>query len=128
MIKQRYGRIVLTSSISGPKVAWPNGAHYTASKAGMNGFMITAAVELAKYGITVNAVEPGNILTEGMGDLSGSWIDNMRKAVPMGRLGTPEDIAFAALFLASDESRYVTGQGIVVDGGQILPESHFQDY
>ena len=92
--------IVLTSSISGPKVAWPGGAHYTASKAEMNGFMITAAVELAKYGITVNAIEPGNILTEGMGQLDDTWVDNMRKGVPMGRLGTPDDIARVALFLA----------------------------
>lgn len=125
MKKQKYGRIVLTSSISGPKVGWPGGAHYTASKAGMNGLMRTAAVELARHNITINGVEPGNILTEGLEETGEEWMRGMERAIPMGRLGTAEEVAYAHLFLASDEARYITGQTIVVDGGQILPESPF---
>jgi 3-oxoacyl-[acyl-carrier protein] reductase len=124
MRAQRYGRIVFTSSITGPIVGNPGLAHYSASKAGMEGFIRTAAIECAADGITINAVEPGNILTEGLaGTLGQKHIDAMTAAVPMGRLGEPIDIAWAALFLAGDESRYITGQRIVVDGGQTLPET-----
>ncbi len=123
MKKQKYGRILLTSSISGPTVGWPGGTHYTASKAGMNGFMKTAAIELATYNITVNAVEPGNIVSEGLNEMSEEHIKNISSGIPMGRLGTPEDVAYAHLFLASDEASYITGQSIIVDGGQVLPES-----
>lgn len=123
MKKQKYGRIVLTSSISGPKVGWPGGAHYTASKAGMIGFMKTVAIELARSNITVNAVEPGNVISEGFDELGEEHRDKITSGIPMGRLGTAEEIAYAHLFLASDEARYITGQSIVVDGGQVLPES-----
>lgn len=128
MKKQNYGRIVFTSSISGPRVGLPGASHYTASKSGMNGFMNTIAIELAKYKITVNAVEPGNIMTEGLADLTEDHIKKMTRAVPLGRLGKPEEVAKAHLFLASDEAEYITGQSIIVDGGQLLPESHFLDY
>jgi 3-oxoacyl-[acyl-carrier protein] reductase len=124
MRAQRYGRIVLTSSITGPIVGNPGLAHYSASKAGMEGFIRTAAIEVAAEGITINAVEPGNILTEGLAATLGEkHIAAMTAAVPMGRLGEPIDIAWAALFLAGDEARYITGQRIVVDGGQTLPET-----
>lgn len=123
MRAQRYGRIVFTSSITGPIVGNPGMAHYSASKAGMTGFIRTAALECATDGITVNAVEPGNILTEGLaGTLGERHIRGMTASVPMGRLGAPIDIAHAALFLAGDESSFITGQSIVVDGGQTLPE------
>lgn len=128
MKSQGHGKIVITSSISGPQTALPGFSHYTASKAGIAGFIRTAAVELAKYKINVNAVEPGNIMTEGLDDLGEEHIANMVRAVPLGRLGTPKDIANAILFLASDEASYITGQSIIVDGGQTLPESHFSDY
>jgi 3-oxoacyl-[acyl-carrier protein] reductase len=124
MLEQGKGRIVITSSITGPRVGNPGLAHYSASKAGVNGFIKTAAIELARSGITVNAVEPGNILTPGMTDVLGAdYIRDQERSIPMGTLGTPEDIAYAMLYLASDEAAYVTGQSIVVDGGQILPES-----
>ncbi len=123
MKKQQYGRIVFTSSISGPRVGWPGGAHYTASKAGMNGFMKTIAIELAKDNITVNAVEPGNVLSEGLEEMTEEHQEKIASGIPMGRLGTPEEIAYAYVFLASDEASYITGQSIIVDGGQILPES-----
>lgn len=123
MKKQQYGRMLFTSSITGPHVTSPGHGHYSASKAGINGFIRAAALEFSGYGITVNGVEPGNILTEGMKEhRSPEFIRNMAEAVPLGRLGTPEDVANAFLFLASDEAAYVTGTTIVVDGGQLLPE------
>jgi 3-oxoacyl-[acyl-carrier protein] reductase len=124
MLEQGRGRIVITSSITGPRVGNPGLAHYSASKAGVNGFVKTAAIELARSGITINTVEPGNIMTPGMTDVLGAdYIRDQERSIPMGKLGTPEDIAYAMLYLASDEAGYVTGQSIVVDGGQILPES-----
>lgn len=125
MKKQNYGRIVVTSSISGPQVGLPGYSHYTASKSGISGFIKTAAIELAQHNITINAVEPGNIFTEGLEEVGAEHIERMKKAIPMGRLGTPEDIGLATLFLASDDAKYITGQSLVVDGGQILPESSF---
>ena len=117
------GRVVLTSSITGPVTGYPGWAHYGASKAAQLGFMRTAAVELAHRGITVNAVLPGNIVTEGLTDLGADYRAAMEATVPMRRLGSVEDIGYAALFFASAEAAYVTGQAIVVDGGQVLPES-----
>jgi 3-oxoacyl-[acyl-carrier protein] reductase len=125
MISQLYGRILVTSSVTGPKTAIPGQAHYAASKAGINGFIRTAALEFARYNITVNGIEPGNILTETLMELGEDHVKGMEKSIPMGRLGKPEDIAYAMLFLASDEAEWITGITIVVDGGQILPESKF---
>lgn len=123
LTKAGAGRIVLTSSITGPITGYPGWAHYGASKAGQLGFMRTAAIELAPKNITVNAVLPGNILTEGLGDNGPDYIAAMEASIPLKRLGTVDDIANAALFLASEEAGYITGQTITVDGGQILPES-----
>ncbi|HVI29284.1 3-oxoacyl-ACP reductase FabG [Hansschlegelia sp.] len=117
------GRIVLTSSITGPITGYPGWSHYGASKAGQLGFMRTAAIELAPFGITVNSVLPGNIMTEGLDGLGQDYLDKMAASIPMKRLGSVDDIAAAALFFASDAAGYVTGQTIVVDGGQVLPES-----
>lgn len=128
MKKQNRGNIVVISSVSGPQTAYPGYSHYTASKGGVSGFIKTAAVELAKYHININAVEPGNIISEGFNLLGEEHKNNMLRAVPLGRLGTAEDVAYAALFLASEEASYVTGQSIIVDGGQTLPESHFSEY
>jgi 3-oxoacyl-[acyl-carrier protein] reductase len=118
------GRIVLTSSITGPITESPGWSHYGASKAGQLGFMRSAALELAPFNITVNAVLPGNILTEGVEGLGAEYIARMKSAIPAGRLGSVEDVAYAVLFLASEEAAYISGQTIVVDGGQVLPESH----
>lgn len=117
------GRVILTSSITGPVTGYPGWAHYGASKAAQLGFMRTAAVELAHHGITVNAVLPGNIATEGLADLGEDYRRAMEGTVPMRRLGSVEDIGYTALFLATAEAAYVTGQAIIVDGGQVLPES-----
>lgn len=121
--KSSQGRIVLTSSITGPVTGFPGWSHYGATKAGQLGFMRTACIELAKYGITVNAVMPGNIVTEGLEGLGEDYLKTMAASIPLKRLGQVEDIGYAALFFASKEAAYITGQTIIVDGGQILPES-----
>jgi 3-oxoacyl-[acyl-carrier protein] reductase len=121
--KSDQGRIVLTSSITGPVTGFPGWTHYGATKAGQLGFMRTACIELAKYGITVNAVMPGNILTEGLIGMGEDYQKTMAASIPLKRLGSVEDIGYAALYFASKEAGYVTGQTIIVDGGQILPES-----
>lgn len=122
--KARGGRILFTSSVTGPNVVMPGTAHYAASKSGMNGLIRTAALEYARENITVNGVEPGYILTEAMKALgSEEELQQMAQCIPIGKLGMPRDIANAMLFLASDEAAYITGQTIVVDGGSTLPES-----
>lgn len=118
-----HGRVILTSSITGPITGYPGWSHYGASKSAQLGFMRTAAIELAPLGITVNAVLPGNIATEGLADLGPEYRKAMEMSIPQRRLGEVEDIGNAALFFATDEAAYVTGQALVVDGGQILPES-----
>ena len=112
-----------TSSITGPFTGFPGWTHYGASKSGQLGFLKTAAMELSRYNVTINAVLPGNIATEGLADLGQDYLDTMAASIPLKRLGDPEDIGNAALFFASKEAGYITGQTIVVDGGQILPES-----
>ncbi|CAN5463568.1 3-oxoacyl-ACP reductase FabG [soil metagenome] len=121
--KSDQPRIILTSSITGPVTGFPGWTHYGATKAGQLGFMRTACIELAKYGITVNAVLPGNIVTEGLIGMGEDYAKTMAASIPLKRLGTVEDIGYAALYFASKEAGYVTGQTIIVDGGQILPES-----
>jgi 3-oxoacyl-[acyl-carrier protein] reductase len=123
MKARKQGRIVITSSITGPITGFPGWSHYGASKAGQLGFMRTAAIELAPWGITVNAVMPGNIRTEGLDGLGADYIASMEASIPQKRLGSVADIANAALFFASEEAGYITGQTIVIDGGQVLPES-----
>jgi 3-oxoacyl-[acyl-carrier protein] reductase len=119
----RHGRIILTSSITGPITGFAGWAHYGATKAGQLGFMRSAALELARSGITVNAVLPGNIMTEGLDELGDDYLASMEAAIPLGRLGSVADIANAALFFASAEAGYITGQTLVIDGGQTIPES-----
>ena len=117
------GRVLLTASITGPITGFPGWSHYGATKAGMLGFMRSAALEFARHGITINAVMPGNIMTEGLDDVGEEYLATMTRSIPMGRLGEAEDIGYAMLFLASHEAKYITGQTLVVDGGQTLPES-----
>ena len=117
-----HGRIVLTSSITGPITGYPGWSHYGATKAAQLGFLRTAAIELAPKGITINAVMPGNIETEGLDELGPDYRATMESMIPQRRLGKVEDIGNAALFFATDEAAYITGQTIVVDGGQVLPE------
>jgi 3-oxoacyl-[acyl-carrier protein] reductase len=112
MIKARYGRIVNVASVVGPR-ANAGQANYAAAKAGLIGLTKTVAAEVAKRGVTVNAVAPGFIATEMTEDLPDSILD----AVPAKRVGTPEEVAAAVRFLASDAAGYVTGSTLFVDGG-----------
>lgn len=115
------GRLLYTSSIIGNHQALPGVAIYGASKAGINGFIRHAAYEVAADGVTVNGVEPGFILTDRYNEaLSAEQLAENSRYIPSGRPGTPEDIAHAFLFLASPEARHITGQTIIVDGGQSL--------
>lgn len=124
LLSKPGGRILATSSVTGPRVAYPGLAHYAASKAGVNGFIRAAALELASKGITVNGVEPGMIRTPAMSNLGDVQLNSdIARGIPLGRLGEAADIAAAMLFLASGAASYITGQTIVVDGGLILPES-----
>ena len=97
--KSSQGRIILTSSITGPFTGYPGWSHYGATKAAMLGFMRTACIELARYGITMNAVLPGNIYTEGLGDLGEEYLATMAASIPMKRLGSVEDIGNGAQIL-----------------------------
>jgi NAD(P)-dependent dehydrogenase (short-subunit alcohol dehydrogenase family) len=96
---------------------YPGWSHYGASKAAQLGFLRTAAMELAPSGITINAVLPGNVFTEGLDGLGQDYLDGMTASIPQRRLGSTADIGYAALFFASDEAGYITGQTLVVDGG-----------
>jgi 3-oxoacyl-[acyl-carrier protein] reductase len=117
------GRVILISSITGPITGEVGSSHYGASKAAQLGFMRGAAIELAPMGITVNAVLPGNVMTEGLAVLGERHHARMLASIPIGRLGEAEEIGHAVLFLATDEASFITGQTLVVDGGQVLPES-----
>jgi 3-oxoacyl-[acyl-carrier protein] reductase len=122
MRERGYGRIVLTSSITGPIVGAPELSHYAASKAAILGLMRSAALELVGDGITVNAVQPGNVRTPGIEAFGSEFIAGMVKSIPMQRLAEPADVGWAVRFLASEEAGYITGQTLVIDGGQVLPE------
>jgi 3-oxoacyl-[acyl-carrier protein] reductase len=123
LLKVRGGRVVITSSVTGPRVAMLGAAHYAAAKAGVNGFIRSAALELALHDITVNGVEPG-FVAKPHGRLSqGTTKTQLVREIPLGTAGKPDDVAYAMLYLASDEAQWVTGQTLVVDGGMTLPES-----
>lgn len=121
--RQGQGCVLVTSSVTGPRVAYPGLSHYAASKAGVNGFIRNAALELAADNVRVNGVEPGMIATPAMANLGDAQQNEaIASRVPLGRLGQASDIASAMLFLASDLAAYITGQTLVVDGGATLPE------
>ena len=119
MLKQKFGRIINIGSVVG--IMGNTGqANYVASKAGLMGLTKSSAQELAKRNITVNCIAPGLITTDMTKNLSEDLKSQMKNSIPMGRFGTPKDVAALALFLASDESGYITGQTITVDGGMVM--------
>jgi 3-oxoacyl-[acyl-carrier protein] reductase len=118
MLTRGWGRVVMVSSVTGPLVTNPGSAGYSAAKAGMDGLMRAIAIEAARSGVTVNSVAPGWIAT-------GSQTPEEAVAgrnTPVGRSGTPEEIAAAVAFLASEGASYLTGQSIAVDGGNTIQE------
>ena len=119
MMRKRYGRIVNISSVSG-QAGQAGQTNYSASKAGLIGLTKAMAREVASRGIAVNAVAPGFIPTALTNDLPNELKEYILSATPMGRMGTPEEIAFAVAFLASDEASYITGQVLGVDGGMVM--------
>ena len=131
MIGNKYGKIVNLSSVTGPMVADSGEVAYATTKAALLGFTKSLAMELVSNNINVNAIMPGYIMTpmvEGIAKETnpndpGSVVNGIAAGIPMGRLGTIEELGELAAFLASDESSYITGQGIVIDGASTLPET-----
>ncbi|MFT6288280.1 MAG: 3-oxoacyl-[acyl-carrier protein] reductase [Alcanivorax sp.] len=117
----RRGSIICLSSIAGPSVGWGNHVPYAAAKAGVGGLVRAAAIETAEYGIRVNGVAPGLIRTaqtlDPLHSLGAEGLESAAPGVPLGRIGTPEDIANVINFLSSDEAAYITGQILIIDGG-----------
>ncbi len=116
MIRKRYGRILNISSVSG-QMGNPGQTNYSASKAGQIGFSKALAREIASRNVTVNVIAPGFIDTEILSTMTPEMLESVIKMVPLGRKGKPEEIAFAAAFLVSDQAAYITGQVLGVDGG-----------
>jgi 3-oxoacyl-[acyl-carrier protein] reductase len=119
MVKQRSGRIINITSVIG-LIGNAGQTNYAASKAGLIGFTKSLARELASRSITVNAIAPGFITTDMTAGLSDEIKKTIRSQIPLGKTGTPENIASTAAFLASDEASYITGQVICVDGGIVM--------
>jgi len=138
MMQRRYGKIINMSSVTGPMVGAPGGGQtaYSATKAAVVGFTKALALETAQYGVNINCILPGYIFSPSTFGLRGSKSDDdalekMKEfgyKIPMGRQGSPEDVGNLVLFLASDESSYLTGSEIVIDGGNILQEEYLGPY
>jgi len=136
MMKQRYGKIVNMSSVTGPMVADATGGQtaYAATKAAVLGFTVALALEAAQYGMNVNCICPGHIDTPGGREQTSEpgypdeSVEALARSIPMCRLGTPEEVGELVAFLASDESSYLTGTRIIIDGGNILQETYRGPY
>jgi len=119
MMKNRWGRIIGISSVVG-QTGQAGQANYAASKAGLIGLTMSLAREMGSRGITVNAIAPGYVATDMTKDLPDELKQKMLAAIPLGRMGKPEDIAAAVKFLVSDEAAYITGQVLAVNGGMYM--------
>ena len=131
MMQKNYGKIINLSSVTGPMVADSGEVAYATTKAALLGFTKSLAMELVNNHINVNAIMPGYIMTPMVVGIAkdtnssnpNSVIEGIAQGIPMGRLGTIQELGELAAFLASDESSYITGQGIVIDGASTLPET-----
>ena len=131
MIEQKYGRIVNISSVSGPLVADTGECAYAATKGALWGFTRALALEVARDGVTINAICPGMIETPALKQWATETdpkdpeavLKRLASGIPMGRLGTIEELGELVAFLASDESKYITGTPVIIDGGSTIPES-----
>ena len=123
-MQNKYGKVIFTSSITGTIVSASGHAHYAATKSGLMGLVKTAAIELSQYNININAIVPGNVMSDGMKlERGDEYIKSQSKSIPLGRLASTDEIGKLVSFLASDEASYITGQGITIDGGQTIPEN-----
>ena len=121
-ISERGGQLVFIASV----YSFANGllaSPYAASKAALIGLMRSAALETVTDGITVNAVQPGNVRTAGLAHIDPELLAAVERSIPIGRLAEPDEVGWVVRFFASDEAAYVTGQSLVIDGGQVLPEA-----
>jgi 3-oxoacyl-[acyl-carrier protein] reductase len=119
MVERGWGRVVMVSSVTGPLVTYPGLAGYAAAKAGMDGLMRAVALEVASRGVTVNSVQPGFVATGSQTPAE----HEVGTHTPIGRSGSAEEIGEVVAFLASERARYVTGQTVVVDGGNVIQEA-----
>lgn len=120
MIRNRWGRVINIASIAGAVVGFPGLTHYSATKAALVGFTRSLALEVAQFNITVNTIAPGPIETPGtMRGVPAEQLEVIKRLIPVGRMGKPQDIAGVILFLASEEASFITGQLIVADGGYV---------
>ena len=129
MINQKYGKIINMSSVTGPIVSKRGATIYSASKSAVSGFTRALALEVAEYGINVNAICPGRVDTLGAREKRrkmdidpDEWVRKLSKTIPLGRMGSVDDIGNLAVFLASEESAFITGAEIVIDGGDNIRE------
>jgi NAD(P)-dependent dehydrogenase (short-subunit alcohol dehydrogenase family) len=121
MVKRKSGKVINLSSVTGPMVSVPHSSAYSSTKAAISGLTRALAIELADYGINVNAMCPGYVKTPGSQYLAEKE-RKIAESIPLKRFGSIEDIGDLAVFLASDESKYITGTEIVIDGGNIVQE------
>jgi NAD(P)-dependent dehydrogenase (short-subunit alcohol dehydrogenase family) len=122
MMKNKSGKIINISSVTGPMVSTPRSVCYSASKGAVSAFTRGLALQLAEYGINVNAICPGYVDTPGARENFGDDFERVAQSVPLKRFGTPDELGDLVVFLASDESKYITGTEIVFDGGNIIQE------